>query len=57
VPEFGALGTRAPIRQGTEDFQIRSAREEPNANHSAESWGRRLPAAITFLYGDSRTTQ
>jgi hypothetical protein len=30
---------------------------EPNANHSSESWARRLPGAITFLYGDSRTTQ
>ena len=24
---------------------------EPNANHGPESWARRLPAAITFLYG------
>jgi hypothetical protein len=30
---------------------------EPNANHNSESWARRLPAAITFLYGDSRAVQ
>ena len=30
---------------------------EPNANHSSECWARRLPDAITFLFGDSGTTQ
>jgi predicted alpha/beta superfamily hydrolase len=28
---------------------------EPNANHSSEYWARRLPDAITFLFGDSGT--
>jgi len=30
---------------------------EPNANHSAVSWARRMPDAIRFLYGDSGTMQ
>ena len=28
---------------------------EPGANHSAVYWSRRIPAAISFLYGDSKT--
>jgi hypothetical protein len=28
---------------------------EPGANHSARYWSRRIPAAITFLYGHSGT--
>jgi len=28
---------------------------EPNANHSSESWARRLPAAITFLFSGPGT--
>jgi enterochelin esterase-like enzyme len=27
---------------------------EPGANHSAVYWSRRIPAAITFLYGEPR---
>jgi hypothetical protein len=30
---------------------------EPNANHSAAFWARRMPDAIRFLYGDSGTMQ
>jgi hypothetical protein len=30
---------------------------EANANHSSESWAHRLPAAITFLFGDPGTRQ
>jgi hypothetical protein len=29
---------------------------EPGANHSAVFWSRRIPAAILFLYGDSKTS-
>jgi hypothetical protein len=30
---------------------------EPNANHSSESWARRLPDAIVFLFGETRTAK
>ena len=30
---------------------------EPNANHSSESWARRLPAAITFLFSGPGTRE
>jgi hypothetical protein len=26
---------------------------EPGGNHSSESWARRIPDAISFLYGDA----
>jgi hypothetical protein len=29
---------------------------EPGANHSAVFWSRRIPAAILFLYGDSKSS-
>ena len=29
---------------------------EPNANHTSESWARRLPKALTFLYGKHSQT-
>ena len=30
---------------------------EPGANHSSESWARRIPDAISFLYGDTEAAQ